>query len=163
MNDKHLFGSVRVIRPFKLPSDEYSMAQYSRYLHGHKYPASSVTHLFSFENSLNHINLKFSQYRPGYSAMSDEELIVQTLLKELSQTRFACSDLTKLNGGTANYLYRGKLLQPLDSQAGAANSATETVVVKHSEGFSPGNRDFLLDIERCVMIKPILLVMEDGF
>jgi hypothetical protein len=87
--------------------------------------------------------------------MADEDLMAQTLLKELSQTRYACSDLTKLNGGTANFLYRGRLLKPLDLPDGAAESATETVVVKHSEGFSPGNRDFLLDITRCVMITPM--------
>lgn len=89
--------------------------------------------------------------------MSDEELIGQVLLKELSQTRYACSKLTKLNGGTANFLYRGNLLQPLDPQDGAIEPATKTVVVKHSEGFSPGNRDFLLDISRCVMIHPHFL------
>lgn len=91
--------------------------------------------------------------------MADEELIVQTLLRELLQTRYACSNLTKLNGGTANFLYRGKLLQPLDSQDAAADSATDTVIVKHSEGFSPGNKEFLLDITRCVMITPSLLVI----
>ncbi|KAI7773214.1 hypothetical protein LA080_011517 [Diaporthe eres] len=77
--------------------------------------------------------------------MADEELIVQALLQELSQTRYACSDLTKLNGGTANFLYCGNLFQPLDPQDGATEPAAKTVVVKHSEGFSPGNRDFLLD------------------
>lgn len=84
--------------------------------------------------------------------MADEDLIVQALLQELSQTRYACSDLTKLNGGTANFLYRGNLLQPLDPQDGATGTTGKTVVVKHSEGFSPGNRDFLLDVTRCVMI-----------
>lgn len=87
--------------------------------------------------------------------MADDELIVQALLSELSQTRYACSDLTKLNGGTANFLYRGTLLQPLDPQDAAPESSIETVVIKHSEGFSPGNRDFLLDITRCVMTNPM--------
>ena len=85
--------------------------------------------------------------------MADEELIVKTLLKELSQTRYACSELVKLNGGTANFLYRGNLLKPLDPLDGAAGKTTKTVVVKHSEGFSPGNPNFLLDVTRCVMIK----------
>lgn len=87
--------------------------------------------------------------------MADEEVIFQPLLRELSQTRYACSNLTKLNGGTANFLYRGKLVQPLGSQDRATDSATDTVIVKHSEGFSPGNREFLLDITRCVMINSI--------
>lgn len=68
-----------------------------------------------------------------------------------SLARDSCSDLAKLNGGTANFLYRGTLLQPLDPQDAAPDSTTETVVIKHSEGFSPRNRDFLLDITRCVM------------
>lgn len=84
--------------------------------------------------------------------MADEASVVQALLKELSQTRYACSDLVKLNGGTANFLYRGNLLRTLDAQDGATEPATKTVIVKHSEGFSPGNRDFLLDISRCVII-----------
>lgn len=87
--------------------------------------------------------------------MADDELIVRTLLKELSQTRYACSDLAKLDGGTANFLYRGTLLKPLDPPGAVAESNTRTVVIKHSEGFSPGNRDFLLDITRCVMEDPI--------
>lgn len=86
--------------------------------------------------------------------MADEEILVQAILERLAQTRYACSELVKLNGGTANYLFRGTLLQPLELQDAAAESSTKTVVVKHSEGFSPGNRDFLLDISRCVMIMP---------
>lgn len=90
-----------------------------------------------------------------HSAMADDELIIQALLSELSQTPYACSDLVKLNGGTANFLYRGTLLQPLNPQDAAPDSTTETVVIKHSEAFSPGNRDFLLDITRCVMTGPM--------
>lgn len=98
---------------------------------------------FSFEILLSH------------SAMADDELIAQALLRELSQTPYACSGLAKLNGGTANFIYRGTLLQPLDPQDAAPDSTTETVVIKHSEGFSPGNRDFLLDLTRCVMTDPM--------
>lgn len=87
--------------------------------------------------------------------MADDELIVQALLSALSQTPYACSELIKLNGGTANFLYRGTLLQPLDPQDAAPDSTTGTVVIKHSEGFSPGNRDFLLDITRCVIADPM--------
>lgn len=87
--------------------------------------------------------------------MADEALIVQTLLEELLRTRYACSYLTKLDGGTANFLYRGKLVKPLDSHDGTPGSAIQTVVVKHSEGFSPGNREFLLDITRCVRMNYI--------
>lgn len=83
----------------------------------------------------------------------DEESLIQVLLEQLSQTRYACADLTKLNGGTANFLYRGTLLEPFESQDAAAERVTKTVVIKHSEGFSPGNRGFLLDVSRCVRIE----------
>lgn len=86
--------------------------------------------------------------------MADESLLVQKLLKKLSQTQYACSELTKLSGGTANYLYRGTLIQPLDSQIDVPEAVTKTVVIKHSEDHVPGNRDFLLDIKRCVMMTP---------
>lgn len=85
--------------------------------------------------------------------MVDEESLIRLLLEQLSQTRYACADLTKLNGGTANFLYRGTLLEPFNPQDATAEKVTKTVVIKHSEGFSPGNRDFLLDVSRCVRIE----------
>jgi hypothetical protein len=85
--------------------------------------------------------------------MADENFIAQKLLRVLSQTRYACVNLTKLHGGTANFLYCGDLLQPLDLLKGAeaSKSATTTVVVKHAESFSSSNRDFPLDVSRCVI------------
>lgn len=100
------------------------------------------------------LNCEFLFRLPKTSTMAGEEFSVQKLLEQLSQTRYACSRLTKLSGGTANFLYRGSLLQPLDSQDGATNEVISTVVIKHSEGFVPGHRDFLLDVTRCVMTLP---------
>ncbi|KAK2606528.1 hypothetical protein N8I77_005270 [Diaporthe amygdali] len=70
--------------------------------------------------------------------MADESLLVQKLLEELSQTQYACSELKKLSGGTANYLYRGTLIEHLDSQVDAPEAVTKTVVIKHSEDHVPG-------------------------
>lgn len=122
------------------------------YLRRPKYPASPLVSHRSLTKQDLTIPTSFSNQITSYSVMADEESIFKTLLKELSQTRYACSELTKLNGGTANFLYRGNLLKPLDTQDGVAGEGTKTVVVKHSEGFSPGNRNFLLDVTRCVMI-----------
>lgn len=83
--------------------------------------------------------------------MADEDaLLVQHLLLELSKTRYACSSLLKLSGGTANFVYRGILLQPLDPQDVTQTATTKTVVIKHSKDFVPGNVDFAIDVTRCV-------------
>ena len=65
------------------------------------------------------------------------------IMQELSQTSFACTSLTIINGGTANFLFRGVLAQPLPN-------STNTVVVKHSKAFVAANRNFELDVSRCV-------------
>jgi hypothetical protein len=65
------------------------------------------------------------------------------VMQELSKTPYACSSLTLLNGGTANFLFRGILTQPL-------SDGTNTVIIKHSKEFVSANRNFQLDISRCV-------------
>ncbi|KUI74211.1 hypothetical protein VM1G_10053 [Cytospora mali] len=91
--------------------------------------------------------------------MEDEDVLVQQLLLKLSQTRYACSSLIKLSGGTANFVYRGNLLQPLDSQDGAKTATAKTVVIKHSKDFVPGNIDFALDVTRCIFEKSMLCAL----
>jgi hypothetical protein len=61
----------------------------------------------------------------------------------LFHTIYACSSLTLLSGGTANFLFRGILAQPLED-------GTKTIVLKHSEEFVAANRNFELDVTRCV-------------
>lgn len=154
MDDKHPLKAIPCQR-----SSEAAVGRISDgaifYLRSLTYPASPpVSHRFLLvERKLDNANFVLT-ILPSHSDMADDELIVRALLKELSPTRYACSDLAKLNGGTANFLYRGTLLEPLSPPYGAEESASKTVVVKHSEGFSPGNRDFLLDITRCVMTYP---------
>jgi hypothetical protein len=67
------------------------------------------------------------------------------IAQELSQTIYACSSLTVLNGGSANFLFRGILVQPLQD-------GSNTVVVKHCKEFVAANRNFKLDISRCVCV-----------
>jgi len=65
--------------------------------------------------------------------------------QQLSQTTYACSSLTVLSGGTANFLFRGILAQPLQN-------GTKTVVIKHSKEYVAANRNFKLDVSRCVSV-----------
>ncbi|KAL7811999.1 kinase-like domain-containing protein [Trichoderma gracile] len=88
----------------------------------------------------------------------EEHELAQQILNHLSQTPYACSALTKLSGGTANFLYRGALLQPLRGEADA--KAAQTVVVKRSTGFAAVNRDFPLDVSRCVFEETMLHALD---
>lgn len=72
-----------------------------------------------------------------------ESKIKEAVAKDLSSTPFACSSLTQLSGGTANFLYRGVLSQPLPD-------GTSTIIVKHAEDYLASNADFELSAERCV-------------
>ena len=65
------------------------------------------------------------------------------IAQELSQTRYTCSELTLLGGGTANFLFRGILAQPLQD-------GTKTVVIKHSKEYVAVNRHFEMNVSRCV-------------
>ncbi|KAK7969248.1 hypothetical protein PG988_008321 [Apiospora saccharicola] len=86
---------------------------------------------------------------------AEEHTLARRVRDQLTLTPYAVSSLTKLSGGTANFLYRGTLLQPL---AGS----TKTVVVKRSKDFVATNRDFPLDITRCNYEESMLHAL-DGF
>ncbi|KAM0523079.1 hypothetical protein ACHAPE_001571 [Trichoderma viride] len=94
------------------------------------------------------------------SPPSEEEgkTFVQQILKELAHTAYACSNLTKLSGGTANFLYRGTLLKPLDGDADT--KAAQTVVVKHSTSYVAVNRNFPLDVTRCLFEESMLHALD---
>ena len=72
--------------------------------------------------------------------------------QKLSHTLYACSSLTLLNGGSANFVYRGILIQPLQIQDGATSTTTSSIIVKHFKEFLLVNRDFQIDISRCVKL-----------
>jgi hypothetical protein len=73
----------------------------------------------------------------------EKERLSLTLVHQLSPTPYACTSLGILNGGTANFLFRGLLVQPL-------SNGQKTIVVKHSKEYVSANRDFKLDVSRCV-------------
>jgi hypothetical protein len=67
----------------------------------------------------------------------------ESLLAALAPTPYACTSLAVLTGGYGNYTYRGTLAVPLPCGA-------ETVVVKHAEGYVPGNREWAFSVTRSV-------------
>ncbi|KAM0461489.1 hypothetical protein ACHAPV_004194 [Trichoderma viride] len=88
----------------------------------------------------------------------DEQTFAQQILDELAHTTYACSDLTKLSGGTANFLYRGTLLKPLKGDADT--KAAQTVVIKHSTNYVAVNRNFPLDVTRCIFEESMLHALD---
>jgi hypothetical protein len=80
----------------------------------------------------------------------EKEHIGLAITHQLSHTPYACSSLQPLNGGTTNFLFRGVLSQPL-------SHGRETVVVKHSKNFVSENRNFALNISRCVVFTSTLV------
>ena len=88
---------------------------------------------------------------------ADEQALAQQVLDQLASSPYACSVLDKLSGGTANFLYRGTLTQSL-RRAGedASTAAAKTVVIKLSTDFVAVNRDFPLDITRCLFEESML-------
>lgn len=72
--------------------------------------------------------------------------ILSRVTQELGPTGFACTSLTPLSGGTANFIFSGKLQKPLDD-------GTAEIVVKHGEGFVAQFPSLKLSTSRCVGTK----------
>ncbi|KAL1874288.1 hypothetical protein Daus18300_003652 [Diaporthe australafricana] len=68
--------------------------------------------------------------------------ISNRVASELGSTRFACTSLTPLSGGTVNFIFRGKLQKPLDD-------GTAEIVVKHGEGCVAQSPALKLSTSRC--------------
>lgn len=64
-------------------------------------------------------------------------------MEELAPTSFACTALVPLSGGTVNFLFRGRLLKPLDD-------GTTEVIIKHGEAYSASFTGLGLSTDRCV-------------
>ena len=79
---------------------------------------------------------------------ADEQAIADRIVKELSQTPYALSSISQLHGGTANFVFRGTLARRLPAED---ESIATTVIIKHSTEFVAINRDFPLDVTRCVI------------
>ncbi|OIW30773.1 hypothetical protein CONLIGDRAFT_574343 [Coniochaeta ligniaria NRRL 30616] len=87
---------------------------------------------------------------------AEEAALSNQLLQELApRPPFACSSLTRLSGGSTNFVYRGTLATPRPS-------GVKTVIVKHFKGSLSINRDFPVDISRCI-IELVMLSALPGF
>lgn len=75
----------------------------------------------------------------------ERDQITQSLLP----TSFACSSLTRLSGGTANFVYRGTL-----------SGTTKSIIIKHTKGHSASNPDFKIDSKRCRFEEAILRALD---
>jgi hypothetical protein len=63
--------------------------------------------------------------------------------QQLAHTSFKCSSLSRLSGGTANFVYRGT---PLCGDP-------ESIIIKHTKNYLSSNANFKLDAERCVSVR----------
>ncbi|KAM7218337.1 Protein kinase-like domain containing protein [Rhypophila decipiens] len=88
---------------------------------------------------------------------AEEDAIAAGIIQELSKTRYACSSVTQLTGGTVNFVYRGTLTQPLSwPDADDGGPTKTTVIIKHSTDFVAINKDFPLDVTRCTFEESML-------
>ncbi|KAI0191877.1 kinase-like domain-containing protein [Astrocystis sublimbata] len=94
---------------------------------------------------------------------TEEQALAKQAQEVLEGTPYACSELSALGGGTANFLYRGILRQPSpDTTSTSTSSSPGTVIVKLSTDYVAINRAFPLDVTRCFAEKSMLEAL-DGF
>ncbi len=72
------------------------------------------------------------------------------ILQALQHSPYACTSLSRLGGGSVNFVFRGFLAQPLSFPDVSMTTPTKSVIIKQSEKFLAVNKEFLLDISRCV-------------
>ncbi|KAK4123989.1 hypothetical protein N657DRAFT_645604 [Parathielavia appendiculata] len=66
----------------------------------------------------------------------------EQIFQELKSTEFACSSLKPLSGGTANFIFKGTLTNPLPD-------GTKEVAVKHGEDFIASMPEWQIPTTRC--------------
>lgn len=71
--------------------------------------------------------------------VEEKDEIRDQIAQELSKTPFACSSLSRLSGGNANFVYRGN-----------PSSSPDSIVIKHSKDYVASNPNFKLDAKRSV-------------
>lgn len=81
-------------------------------------------------------------------ATTSDEMLTQ-VQDSLKEGPYACSSITKLSGGTANFVYRGTLTNPLPD-------GSKTVVIKHTEPYVAQHPAFKLTSTRCVSLLTLL-------
>ncbi|KAH6663975.1 kinase-like domain-containing protein [Plectosphaerella plurivora] len=74
--------------------------------------------------------------------MSLDDSIELKVREAVKGTRFEVQTLTKLAGGTANWIFAATLASPLDD-------GSSEVLIKHGQGFSASNQNFELPLSRC--------------
>lgn len=79
-----------------------------------------------------------------------DEIAVQ-VATSLKDGVYAATSVEKLSGGTANFVFRANLVKPLED-------GSQTVVVKHTEGFVALTPTFKLPVNRCVRPNLIYIV-----
>jgi len=85
--------------------------------------------------------------------------LTATILDTLRGTRYSCSTLALLSGGSANFVYRGELVAPLSlpsidvltaAPPPVVPATVKTVIVKHFAEFLAVEKEFKIDVSRCV-------------
>jgi hypothetical protein len=76
-------------------------------------------------------------------ASSQAAKMSEEVLRELESTEYACSSLKPLSGGTANFIFRGTLTNPLPD-------GSKEVAVKHGEEYIASMPQFQIPTTRCV-------------
>lgn len=74
---------------------------------------------------------------------TNPEEVLKRVLDDLKGRRYACQTLEKLSGGSANFVYRGSLIQELPD-------GSKTVIIKHSAPYMATNPSFQLTVDRAV-------------
>lgn len=115
------------------------------------YPIAHITQENQLRSFTYHSNMRTTHQEPQIDPIEAE------ILDELSKTLYACSSLTRLNGGVANFVYRGIL-----HSDGDGKKRGEDIIVKHTKDYVARSQGFKLDVERCVSSLRILLV-SSGF
>lgn len=77
------------------------------------------------------------------AAPQANEAIMAAVLKELEGTQYAASSLSALDGGSANFIYRATLRNPLPGDV-------REVTIKHGESYVAQHPDFSWTMVRCV-------------
>ncbi|KAJ5162553.1 Aminoglycoside phosphotransferase [Penicillium coprophilum] len=80
---------------------------------------------------------------------NDQDQVREKIAQQLFPTPFACSSLTRLSGGTANFVYRGILA-----------SSGQSIIIKHTKDHSASNPTFKIDLTRCHFEAAILRALD---
>jgi hypothetical protein len=107
-----------------------------------------ISHLCKYINIFlsSKTTLGYFHYSPRTRqlTMASDAQIESSVIAQLASTEYACSSITRLNGGTANFVYRG---QPNKNNH---DDSSGVIIIKHTQDFVALNRSFNLDAERCV-------------